>query len=95
MSNEKLQKIDNEIIRTKSKISILTAKVRKLESDKTAIKQAEFLAIINGADISSEELMALIQAQKAQYNGNTEVMPNTPSNNEANKNDMEDNDENI
>ena len=77
--NERLQKIDDEIIKTKSKIANLTAKLRKLENDKTAMKNAEFLAIVNGADITPEELTAFIQVQREQ----------------STKKDKEDDDENI
>ena len=79
ITNERLQKIDDEIIKTKSKIATLTAKLRKLESDKTAMKNAEFLAIVNSADITPEELTAFIQAQREQ----------------STKKDKEDNDEII
>ena len=89
--NERLQKIDDEIIKTKAKIATLTAKLRKLESEKDAMKSAEFIAIVNEAKISPEELIALLQAQKGQ-SGN--IATETP-NSETNKNDKEDTDENI
>jgi len=73
------------------KITALTAKLRKLESEKDARKNAEFLTIVNGAKISPEELAALINAQKEQSGSNATEM----SNSETNKNDKEDTDENI
>ena len=89
--NNRIQKIDDEIIRTKAKITALTAKLRKLTDEKDARKNAEFLTIVNGAKISPEELAALINAQKEQSGSNaTET-----SNSETNKNDKEDTDENI
>lgn len=92
--NEKLQKIEEEIIKTKAKIATFTAKLRQLENEKTARKNAEFLAIVNGLDISSEELIALIKAQKEQSVGNTTEPPNMPQNGEI-INSEEDTDENI
>jgi paraquat-inducible protein B len=91
ITNEKLQKIENEIIKIKVKISTLTTKLRKLECDKTAMKNAEFLAVLNGANISTEELRAFIQSQKEQSGGNTTEPPDR----ETIKNDKEDTDEQI
>ena len=79
ITNEKIQKIEDDITNTKSKIANLTAKLRKLESEKEARKNAEFLAIVNGADITPDELMTFIKAQREQFV----------------KNDKEDDDENI
>ena len=79
ITNEKIQKIEDDITNTKSKIANLTAKLRKLENEKASRKNAEFLAIVNGADITPDELMTFIKAQREQFV----------------KNDKEDDDENI
>jgi len=93
--NERLQKIDDEIVKTKAKIATLTAKLRKLESEKDARKNAEFLAVLNGMKISPEELTALLQEQKEKSGGNKTETPNLPPYSEIIKNDREDTDENI
>ena len=93
--NERLQKIDDEIVKTKAKIATLTAKLRKLESEKDARKNAEFLAVLNGMKISPEELTALLQEQKEKSGNIATEPPNTLMNSETIKNDKEDTDENI
>ena len=80
ITNEKLQKIENEIVKIKAKISTLTTKLRKLESDKTAMKNAEFLAVVNGANISTEELRAFIQSQREQSGGDKTEPPDSETN---------------
>ena len=91
ITNEKLQKIEDEIVKTKAKIAALTAKLRKLADDKTAMKNAEFLAVVNDAKITPEELRAFIQSQKEQSGDNKTEPPNS----EIIKNDKEDTNEQI
>jgi len=95
ITNEKIQKIDDEIIKVKSKIAAYTAKLRKLENEKTDKKNAEFLAIVNGADVSPNELMAFIKAQREQSSVDTTEIPNIPPDSGTTKNDKEGNGENT
>jgi len=95
ITNEKVQKIDDEIIKTKAKIAAYTAKLRKLENEKTERKNAEFLAIVNGADVSPDELMAFIKAQREQSSVDTTETPNIPQDSGITENDKEDRDENT
>ena len=95
ITNEKVQKIDDEIIKTKAKIAAYTAKLRKLENEKTERKNAEFLAIVNGADVSPDELMAFIKGQREQSGDNTIETPNMPPDSGITETDKEGSDENI
>jgi len=90
ITNEKLQKIEDEIIKVKAKIANYTAKLRKLEGDKTALIQAEYLAIIKETHITPDEFRVLVQSQKGQSGGNKTEPPDS----ETNK-DEEDTDEQI
>jgi len=95
ITNEKVQKIDDEIIKTKAKIAAYTAKLRKLENEKIDKKNAEFLAIVNGADVSPDELMAFIKAQREQSSSDTTETPNTPQDSGITETNKEGSDENI
>ena len=89
--NERLQKIDDEIVKTKAKIATLTAKLRKLKDEKIERKKAEIFAVVNIEDITAEELEAFLQAKRGQSSGNATETTNS----ETIKNDKGDTDENI
>jgi len=68
IKNEKLQKIEADITKTKTKISEYTAKLRELERLKSEAENAGILALVRDVDISPDELVAFIQAYKEQHN---------------------------
>ena len=76
MNNEKLQKIDADIIKVKAKISEYTARLRDLERLKTETENAGIVTLVRDMDISPNEFTALLQAFRAQSNS-TAVTPPT------------------
>ena len=64
MNNERLQKIDAEISKLKTKISEYTVRLRELERQRTETENARIVALVRDVDISPDELMAFIQAYK-------------------------------
>ena len=66
MNNERLQKIDGEISKLKTKISEYTVRLRELERQRTETENAGIVALVRDVDISPDELMAFIQAYKRQ-----------------------------
>jgi predicted nucleic acid-binding Zn-ribbon protein len=73
MNNEKLKKIETEIVKVKAKISEFTARLRELERQKTETENAGIIALVRDMDILPDELTAFIQA----YKTGTAVMPPT------------------
>ena len=66
MNNERLQKIDAEISKLKTKISEYTVRLRELERQRTETENAGIVALVRDIDISPDELMAFIKAYKRQ-----------------------------
>jgi hypothetical protein len=66
MNNERLQKIDGEIFKLKTKISEYTVRLRELERLRLETENAGIVALVRDVDISPDELMAFIKAYKGQ-----------------------------
>ena len=66
MNNERLQKIDAEISKLKTKISEYTVRLRELERLRLETENAGIVALVRDVDVSPDELMAFIQAYKGQ-----------------------------
>ena len=64
MNNERLQKIDGEISKLRTKISEYTVRLRELERQRTETENAGIVALVCDVDISPDELMAFIKAYK-------------------------------
>lgn len=88
--NEKLKRIESEIVKVKTKISDYTGRLRELERQKTEIENAGIIALVRDMDIMPDELTAFIQAFKAQSNGAAAVLPTVPAEIEKTENDKED-----
>lgn len=83
MSNPKIERIDNEIKRTKAKIAELRSKLRTLERQKTDIEDDEVLSLVRDEKVSDAELTAFILSIRR---GDKEK---TPANKEQNNERME------
>ena len=62
----KLQRVQNEIEKTKSKISDLQNRLKELENQKTEIENNNILAVVRSANLSQQELIDFIHAFKSQ-----------------------------
>lgn len=78
MNNEKLQKIDADIVKAKAKITEYTAKLRELERLKTETENAGIVSLVRDMDILPDELMEFIRTYKEQQSGGTTTIP-TPA----------------
>jgi chromosome segregation ATPase len=63
--NPKLQKITDEIKRTKAKIAELQALIPKLEKQKTELENAEVIKALRSADVKLSDFAAFIEAYHA------------------------------
>jgi len=77
MKQEKLKKIEADIIKTKAKITEFTARLRELERQKIEIENAGIVALVRDMDITPDDLTAYIQAFKAQTDGGA-ILPAVP-----------------
>ena len=59
--NVKIQKVVNEMDKTKAKIGELQAKLRELEKQKTDLENAEIVEAVRGMDISLADLAAMLK----------------------------------
>jgi prefoldin subunit 5 len=62
----KIERINEEIGRTKEKISGLQSHLRDLERKKTEAENTEIIATVRSAELSQQELLAFIRAYRAQ-----------------------------
>ena len=60
----KIQKISDEIVKTKEKISKSQARLRDLERQLTEAQNAEIIATVRAVDVAPEDLAAFIQSMK-------------------------------
>jgi septal ring factor EnvC (AmiA/AmiB activator) len=66
INSEKLQKIESDIAKMKSKISDYTARLKELERQKTEVENAGIIALVRDMDVLPDELSAFIRAFKEQ-----------------------------
>ena len=66
MKSEKLNKIETDITKMKEKISAYTARLHKLEKQKTEIVNSEILAIVRSVDVTPDDLKVFIKSIKEQ-----------------------------
>jgi len=59
--NPKIQRINNEIDKTKKKIGEFQGKLRELEKQKTELENIEIVEAVRGMDISLADLAALLK----------------------------------
>ena len=71
--NPKIEKLEKEIEKTKTKIAEMQAKLHKLEEQKTELENTEIVGMVRGLDVSPEELATLIQAIRSGKAGGSPV----------------------
>jgi len=59
--NTKIERIQNDINKTKSKISEFQAKLREQEKQKTELENMEIIGAVRGMDISIADLAAMLK----------------------------------
>jgi len=64
-----ITKLDDEITKTKTKISELTARLKELEREKLEAENFEIVAMVRGIEATPEEFKAFIEAYKKQNEG--------------------------
>lgn len=69
INNEKLTKIEAEIVKLKKKVADYSARLRELERLKTETENAGIIALVRGVDILPDELMAFIKERREQIGG--------------------------
>ena len=87
MNQERLKKVKADIIKTKTKITEFTVRLRELERQKTEIENAGIVALVRDMDITPDDLTAYIQAFKAQTDGGA-ILPAVPIELEAFMNEI-------
>ena len=88
--NAKIQKISNEILKIKEKISEFQAKVKDLEKQKTELENADIINAVRGSDITLADLAAMLKSTKTGSATSGQVGPESATlKNEENKEDIE------
>jgi hypothetical protein len=64
-SHLKLEKIDAEIEKVKTKISAYQARLKELERKKTEQENTEIVGLVRGVDMTPQELAGFIRSRKA------------------------------
>lgn len=62
--NPRIEKIDKEIERTKTKIAEWQAKLRDLEKQKTELENTDFVAIARSYDLTPAQLAEFLKSRK-------------------------------
>lgn len=62
----KIEKITDEIAKTKAKISELQNRLRDLERQKTDAENNEIVTLVRGMDVAPEKLRAFLETYKQQ-----------------------------
>jgi len=59
--NTKIERVSNEIEKTKAKISGFQDKLRELEKQKTELENIEIVDAVRGLDVSIDDLAAMLK----------------------------------
>ena len=68
MATSRAEKIENEIIRVKAKISEYQGKLRELEQKKTEIQNTEIVGMVRGLNMGLEDLALFLKSFREQHN---------------------------
>ena len=63
--NAKIERVCNEIEKTKAQLAELQAKLRELERKKTELENLEIIGTVRSGDISIADLAALLKSRTA------------------------------
>jgi len=66
MSNPKIERVKEDIVKTKARISEYNAKLRELEKYKTDLENLEIIALYRKERFSDDEFSALLRAQRGE-----------------------------
>ena len=64
MTNPKIERVKEDIAKTKAKISEYTAKLRDLERHKTDLENLEIIALYRKENFNEDEFSALLRSQR-------------------------------
>ena len=73
-----MERITNEIEKTKGKISDFQARLRELEKQKTELENAEIVDAVRGMDISLADLATMLKKDNAAKSGADTSGHNSP-----------------
>ena len=71
--NPKIEKLEKEIDRTKTKIAEMQAKLRKLEEQKTELENTDYVAVARSFHLTPQELADFLKLRQA--GSPTEALP--------------------
>ena len=71
--NPKIEKLEKEIDRTKSKNAEMKAKLRKLEEQKTELENTDYVAVARSFHLTPQELADFLKLRQA--GSPTEALP--------------------
>lgn len=67
--NPKIEKLEKEIYKTKTKIAELQAKLRDLEKQKTELENTDYVAIARSFHLTPQQLAEFLKSQQAVPSG--------------------------
>ena len=71
--NPKIEKLEKEIDRTKTKIAEMQVKLRKLEEQKTELENTDYVAVARSFHLTPQELADFLKSRQA--GSPTEALP--------------------
>ena len=73
--NQKIQRVVNEIEKTRAKIGELQDRLPVLEKQKIELENIEIITVVRSANVPPGELTEFIRAYKAQLSARTDTRP--------------------
>ncbi len=67
--NPKIEKLEKEIDRTKTKIAEMQGKLRKLEEQKTELENTDYVAVARSFKLTPQQLADFLKSQQASPSG--------------------------
>ena len=68
--NPKIEKLEKEIDKTKTKIAEMQAKLRDLEKQKTELENTDYVAIARSFHLTPQQLAEFLKSQQPAPSGN-------------------------
>jgi hypothetical protein len=76
MTNPKIERVKEDIAKTKARISEYTSKLRELERHKTDLENLEIIALFRREKLSEDEFSALLNSQRKEKESDTQDAEN-------------------